>query len=311
LGVTMWARALRWAAAVVVLSLAGCGKPANPKIDAIATDRASAICAAVDTAAEIKNLVFEQAAKQTAASNRLALAQLAKQATLRIEAPLLDSYDDDTRKTTCSGHMHVALPPGAVRNLGDTSDLTAMVKYTAQPTSDHLSTTYQVSGAEDLISGIAGADISDWAAHLQPNGMPAEGAPVPAMVRTAPAAGAPPALPANSGIRLAPGTPQPAGPARQAVASAPSPPPGPAGQFPQMPRCQWAHTYADRMICSDPALEAEDRRIAALYRRALAADSTGEVRRVAQSERAQREGCQDRDCILEWFKQREADLSSE
>ena len=97
-----------WASGfVIALALAACGP--RVKTDTLSNDRAAALCAAMDTAAEIKNLVFEQAEKQTPASNRLALTQLAKQANLRIEAPLLDSYDDDTRKTTCSGQLHLAL----------------------------------------------------------------------------------------------------------------------------------------------------------------------------------------------------------
>jgi len=310
-----------WASGVAIaLALAACGP--RVKTDTLSNDRAAALCAAMDTAAEIKNLVFEQAEKQTAASNRLALTQLAKQANLRIEAPLLDSYDDDSRKTTCSGELHLALPAGAVRNLGDTSDLTASVKYSAQPTPDHLGMSYQVTGADVLISGVAGADITDWASKLQPNGMPAEGAPVP-VGAPAPESAAPPQpvagvtpVPAiqvpTASIPLQAGgpTPRPTVTAKRAQPIAGPPSPAYAGLGPPLlPRCRWAHSYADRTICGDPSLEAEDRRIAALYRAALAQDDTGEVRRVAQSERAARQGCQDRDCILEWFRQREADLS--
>ncbi len=292
----------------LALVLAACEqKPA--RIDPLAADRASALCAAMDTAAEIKTVFFDQAEKQTAASNRLALSQLAKQASLRIEAPLLDSYDEGARKTTCSGQLHVSLPAGAVRNLGDTSDLTTAIKYSAEPASDHIGTNYKVTGADTLISGIAGADISDWAAHLTPAGMPAEGAPVPAVVSAAPPAPivslpsqTPPAAPASKSVIIAK---RPASPA----ASLPSVATRGFADLPPMPRCRWARSYADRTICGDPALEAEDRRIGALYRSALASDDTGEVRRVAQSERAIREGCQDRDCIVEWFRQREADLS--
>ncbi len=306
-----------WASGfVIALALAACGP--RVKTDTLANDRAAALCSAMDTAAEIKNLVFEQAEKQTPASNRLALTQLAKQANLRIEAPLLDSYDEDSRKTTCSGQLHLALPAGAVRNLGDTSDLTASVKYSAQPTPDRLGMTYQVSGADVLISGVAGADITEWASRLQPNGMPAEGAPVP-VGAPAPESAAPPQ--AVAGVTPVPaiqvpttpgaGGTRPVATTKRAppIAGAP-PPPAYAGLGPPLlPRCRWARSYADRTICGDPVLEAEDRRIAALYRAALAQDDTGEVRRVAQSERAARQGCQDRDCILEWFKQREADLS--
>jgi len=315
-----WSRALgltnrAWALGLVIaIALAACGP--KVKTDTLANDRAASLCAAMDTAAEVKNLIFEQAEKQTAASNRLALTQLAKQANLRIEAPLLDSYDDDSKKTTCSGELHLALPAGAVRNLGDTSDLTASVKYAAQPTPDHIGMVYQVSGADVLISGVAGADITDWASRLQPNGMPAEGAPVP-VGAPAPESAAPPQ--AVAGVTPIPAiqvptTPiptQPGAPAKRAPPIAASPPASYASLGPPLPpRCRWARSYADRTICGDRSLEAEDRRIAALYRAALAQDDTGEVLRVAQSERAAREGCQDRDCILEWFRQREADLSS-
>ena len=84
----------------LALVLAACG-PAI-KTDALNTDRGSAICAAMDTAAEVKNRIFDQAEKLTPASNRLALSQLAKQADLRIQAPLLDAYDAGARKTLCS-----------------------------------------------------------------------------------------------------------------------------------------------------------------------------------------------------------------
>jgi hypothetical protein len=299
-----------FAAAGVAFALAGCGP--RVKTDVLSNDRASALCAAMETAAKIKDLVFQRAVKQTPASNRLALAQLAKQSTVRIEAPLLDSYDDDAKQTKCSGQLHVTLPPGAVRNLGDTSDLTAAIKYSAQPTPDHFSTDYQVTGADDLISGIAGADITEWASKLQPNGMPAEGAPIP-VGTPAPESAAPQSAPST--VAAAPATSVFSVARPLAVAKHPptaSLPPS-AAAAPYGPallaRCRWARSYADRTICGDPALEAEDRRIQRLYRNALAEDSTGEVRRIAQSELGAREGCQDRDCIEEWFKQREADLS--
>jgi hypothetical protein len=296
----------------LTLCLGAC-EPKTTRVDPIAADRASALCAAMDTAAEVKAVIFDLAEKQTAASNRLALTQLAKQANVLIEAPLLDSYDADSKTTICSGQLHISLPAGAVRNLGDTNDLTKPIKYSAAPANDHISVAYKVIGADTLISGIAGADISDWASRLTPAGMPAEGAPAPATVSAA----APPYAPPPEPIMSLPSQTSPA-PAAKSVVTAKRPPPktdlpsamaNGFADLPPMPRCRWARSYADRMICGDPALEAEDRRIGALYRLALANDATGEVRRVAQSERAAREGCQDRDCILEWFRQREADLS--
>jgi hypothetical protein len=262
----------------------------------------------METAAKVKDTVFEQAAKQTSAANRLALGALARQALLRIEAPLLDSYDAVSKKTNCSGQVHVTLPGGAVRNLGDTSDLTTAIKFSAQPATDHIGVNYQVTGADNLISGIAGADITDWAAKLQPNGMPAEGAPVPAAAPAPapPVSAAPPVIATVGAPPTSPFTP----PRPTVLSKRPQVAPPPVGlDLPPLPRCRWARSYADRTICSDPALEAEDRRILALYRAAMAQDPTGEVRRVGQSERAAREGCQDRECIREWFHQREADLS--
>lgn len=289
----MGAAKRKWAvaAASAMLALAGCGP--KVKTSGINTDQASALCAAMDTSAAVKGLVFDAAQKQTAPANRLALGQLAKQASLRIERPLLDSYDEDTRKTTCSGQLHLNLPPGAVRNLGDTSDLTASIKYSAEPSGSG-GLDYQLTGAEALTSGIAGADISAWASQLQPAGMPVEGAPVPAAAPGAqPTASMGPAMQPPATPVAAPTTAPPRGPTRTAES-------GP---------CRNARTWADHVICSDPELYAEDRHVAALYREALASDPTGEVRRVYQAERPVRDGCQDRECIVEWFKQREADLS--
>ena len=292
----------------IALALAACGP--GVKTPALNTDQASALCAALDTAAQVKDLIFDQAEKQTPASNRLALTQLAKQASLRIASPLLDSYDEDAKKTNCSGTLHLTLPAGAVRNLGDTSDLTANIKYSSQPASDHIGVTYQVSGADTLISGVAGADITDWAARLAPNGMPAEGAPVPASAPAPVSAAPPPIAAVEAPVAVTPAPQRPLGLGRRLPPVEYGGRPAPFGYGPPpLPRCQWARSYADRTICNDPALEAEDRRIQALFRAALANDDTGEVRRTAQSERGAREGCQDRECIEEWFRQREADLS--
>ena len=295
-----WAAAV--AAASLVLGLSGCG----PGVDSGANQNrtlANAICASPDTAAAIRDYIFASAEMQTAAGNRLALTQLAKQAALRIDIPALVNYDDLTRRTTCQGQLHLILPTGAVRNLGDSGDIVVDVKYTAQQGAEDAGMTYKVIGAENVISGIAAADISAWAARAQSSGMPTEPAPEPAV-----AASANPRPPAPAPAALAAAPPPVQMAKRPPTANLETPPPARYGP-PPLPRCRWARSYADRTICGDPALEAEDRRVQRLFRAALADDDTGEVRHTAQSEHFEREGCQDRDCIVQWFKQREADLS--
>ena len=284
-------------AASLALGLGGCGPGVDPGANQNRT-LANAICASPDTAAAIRDYIFASAEMQTAASNRLALTQLAKQAALRIDVPSLVNYDDLTRRTTCQGQLHLILPTGAVRNLGDSGDIVVDVKYTAQQGAEDAGMTYKVTGAENVISGVAAADISAWAARAQSSGMPAEAAPEPAVAASASPRSAAPAAPPGP-VEMA---------KRPPTANLEAPPRAGYGP-PPLPRCRWARSYADRTICGDPALEAEDRRIQRLFRAALAEDNTGEVRRTAQSEHFEREGCQDRDCIVQWFKQREADLS--
>ena len=298
----------RIALAGLALALTACGPGFNTGADQNRT-LGTAICASPDTAAAVRDMIFADAEKQTNPANRLALTQLAKQAALRIDLPALVSYDDTSRRTTCQGQLHLILPTGAVRNLGDAGDIVLDAKYTAQPANDDTGMNYKVIGAESVVSGIAAADISDWAAKLQAGATMRETPP--------PAAPAPSAAPrpatvaaAATPAKPAPTSPQPAPEAKRPAMAGLAPlAPAPGFGPPLVPRCGWARSYADRTICGDPVLEAEDRRIQRMFRAALAQDDTGEVRRTAQSERGDREGCQDRDCIMQWFRQREADLS--
>jgi hypothetical protein len=118
---------------------------------------------------ELKKIVFEQAEKQAAGPTKLALPDLAKDSTVRVELPVLDSYDKDTEKTTCAGALHIVLPEGAVKAVGGGQDLSARVKYTTQPAADGSGTVYELLGGDDLIGGLAGADLSDWAARFEPH----------------------------------------------------------------------------------------------------------------------------------------------
>jgi hypothetical protein len=145
--------------------LAACGQqapaPAAPPSHA-------ALCASPATIAEVKAIVFENAAKAAAGNNKLALPDLAQQTTATLQMPVLDSFDSQTQKTSCAGQLHLSLPTGAVTAMGGAQDLTADIKYTAQPAADGSGTVYSVLGAGDIIQGLSEADLSVWAQRLQP-----------------------------------------------------------------------------------------------------------------------------------------------
>jgi hypothetical protein len=128
----------------------------------------AALCADPATVKEIKKIVFDNAAKQAVGDNLLALPDLAKQTTAALDVNVLDSFNADTKKTSCTGQFHLMLPQGVVAGVGGAQDLTAQIRYTVQPAADASGTVYSVMGADDLIQGLASANFSQGATHLQP-----------------------------------------------------------------------------------------------------------------------------------------------
>ncbi len=202
-------------AAASGLAVTGCSRrpvAANP----------AAICAARDSAERLKQALFQRAASDQFGHNRSAMPKLVQQSRLRLKYPLLDAYDRDTQRATCSATVVVRLP-GGVLNPGATEP-SSQVHYTLQPMADGSGLHFDMTGGDEVVSGIAEADASRWAAA---NGL----APTVAVAQAAPGlevvgAGRPAApAPVLAGAPT-PGPPKPPAPPRLvAVAAQPAAPP--------------------------------------------------------------------------------------
>jgi hypothetical protein len=117
------------------------------------------VCASAETLGRIRQALFEQAASQASSETRYALEELKPQVQARLVRPLVESYDHDTRKTTCTADLDVWLPAG----VASPRELQGAIRYDAQPTADGRDVAFEVSGEETLAARIAGADLSVWA----------------------------------------------------------------------------------------------------------------------------------------------------
>jgi uncharacterized protein len=142
-------------------------------------------------------------------------------------------------------------------------------------------------------------------------------APAPAPVPRVAAVPAPSA-PAAQVSKAGPATPAPArptpAPAREQVATAPAvneSAPQPRRTSPSF-NCALARSTTEKLICGDEELARLDRDLGALHQRAKqAAPDRRAFQRNSDAEWQQREDtCRDRECLLRWYAQRRAELST-
>ena len=117
------------------------------------------VCASDSTLGRVKHAVFDQAAMQASSQTRYALDKLSQDVQAKLVRPLVESYDHDTHKTSCTADLEVWLPPG----VQSPRELKSAIRYDSQPTADGRDVVFNVSGLEQVASGVAGADLGAWA----------------------------------------------------------------------------------------------------------------------------------------------------
>ncbi len=253
------------------IGLIGCGQKAL----APPTSHA-ALCADQATLEQIKKIIFDNAVKTASGDNKLALPGLGAQTKISIGLPVLDGFDEQTQRTSCSGQLQLTFPPGAVKALGNNQDLSADIKYTAQPAADQSGIVYSVLGGDDLIQGIASADLSQWTTRVEP------------------AAGA---VAASSSALPMP---------TQAT-----PPTDPSPLQQTSFDCSKARSFAETTVCHDPELAALDRKLYPRYQNALAHDTDGSAQTAGRAALHALEACETHDCIFNWYSDRLAALDED
>lgn len=236
-------------------------------------------CASSAAYERLKRLVFREAAR-AGHSDPANFDTLATNSVVRMENPVVESRDEALGITTCAGRFVIELPPGAERGFGGERRLIADVRYTAQAAADGSGLVYRLSGAEPIISRLAGFDLG----------------------RQAPPIALPPPP-----QQVEPQLPSPVPAEREGgIDARPAPEPVRAAPRPSF-SCAAARTRSERMVCSSGALAASDRAMASLYHSALA-DADGRQRRALTRTRdrflAYRERCPNEACIAEAYQGR-------
>ena len=297
-------------AALGLVTLTGCDA-ATPKVpgadqrsakDTLANARRlKRACGSAETYDRLKAFAFDEAAKISRGGSPL-LDRIAANATVRMENPVAKSRDEALDVTVCEGHLVLDLPPGLVDAFDGDRRLEADVEYAAQAAVDGSGLVYQMQGAEPIIYRLAALTLPGGRSPTQmasPASAPAPIAHVPP-IEQAPVAQAP--APAQAPVQAPVQAPQPA----PVVAEAATTPARPSF------RCKSARSRVERMICAQPSLAAQDRRMSSAFYAALASGD-GETRAQLRASRDRflraRDGCGDAACVARSYDARVAEIA--
>lgn len=167
---------------LLCLALAGCNKGST----AVAAAGSANPCADAETFTNIKSIIFDNAANADDPEDKLIVPELATQSEFTVSRPVVDELDKAIGRTTCSGRAEITFPTTATTVIG-ASTAAAEIRFSVQGAADGSGVVYTVFGAEDLIGGIAAADLRSWARQAVP-APPAEGRGPTAQVAAAAAA---------------------------------------------------------------------------------------------------------------------------
>lgn len=315
-------------AALLATSLGGCGltEPKNPAADERSAKdklanarRLKRACGSAETYDRLKAFAFDEATKIRRGSSPM-LDAIATGVTVRMENPVAKSRDEELDVTVCEGHLIFDLPPGLSDAFDGDRRLEADVEYAAQAAVDGSGLVYQMQGAEPLIYRLAALGLRDDAAGAGPQvasaSVPASTPAEPSATPTAIAA-APPPAPVPPRVAAPPSASRPT----PRLAPRPAPPPPRAEVVEERPRpvavarpafnCRVARGRVERMICADPGLAGQDRRMSSAFYAALARGD-GEVRAALRGSRDRwlgfRNRCPTAACVSQAYEDRMAEI---
>lgn len=249
------------------------------------TTRLRRACASQATYDRLKELAFDEAIRIRGGEGAV-LESVATASVVRMEQPVVKSRDEELNVTVCTGRFVLELPPGVESAFNGERRLTANIEYAAQAALDGSGLVYRMNGAEPIIYRLATVGG----------------------VRTAQAA--PPPVPDPSPtVSARPAAPPPASPPQPAPATPPAAPEARPTQAAARPSfdCRRAGSRSERMVCSNAALAARDRRMASQFYSALAG-ANSRTRRALRTSRDQflayRERCGSAACVAQAYQDR-------
>ena len=154
------------------MALSGCSKlkqndPGEVRHERVEAKRQQDACASPNAYDRLKGLLFDRAIAAHQ-GDRAALDSLADYSFVRMEAPVVKSWDAALDLTRCSGRLILEVPAGARQAFGGEQHLHADIDYSAQAAADGNGFVYQMKGAEPIVEQLAAFNLDSRAYRPPP-----------------------------------------------------------------------------------------------------------------------------------------------
>jgi len=165
------------------VALGGCTKLKQNDPGEVSKERAEAkrqqdACASATAYDRLKGLLFDQAIAERD-GDRSRLDTLADYSFVRMEAPVVKSWDPALDVTQCSGRLVLEVPARARQAFDGEQHLGADIEYSAQAAADGKGFVYQMKGAEPEVAQLAAFNLDSSAYRPPPAIDDAQGEPQP------------------------------------------------------------------------------------------------------------------------------------
>jgi hypothetical protein len=302
------------AAAAVSLRPDKSNDAARPTL-ANAIDERNKRCASQTTYAAIQRELFQQAA-ETRGSDEAAFGQISNYSFVRMERPVVRSFDEELSTLRCSGKLVLQLPRG-IAVVGGRQALVADVDYVLQPAADGSGDVVMLEGQAPITVPLATLARSGSYTELVATRSAAELSQVAA---SAAATAPPPHIHPDGAAgtldaRLRPI--QPVSPAAAKVAVVVAKPPAAAKRAARSSKpsfnCRYARTRGEIAVCSDVGLASLDRRMASNYFRAVGSADAAQREALRTTRNAflrKRDRCASPACVAASYEDRIGEIGA-
>ncbi len=288
-------------------------------------------CASQRTYGAIQQELFRQAA-ETRGSDEAAFGQISNYSIVRMEQPLVRSFDKELGTVRCSGKLILQLPRG-IAVVGGRQALAAEIDYVLQPAADGSGDVVMLEGEDPITVPLA--TLARSGSHAELVGRPASPAAVEVASASVPTSSEPivrrplpmPTTAAETRLRRpAPTISRPASsvskpqPATAVDARLPrSSQPASDVAKPSSARvkpsfnCRYAHTRGEVSVCRDAGLATLDRRMAGDYYRAVASANASQREALRVSRNAflrKRDRCSTEACMSASYQERMSEIGT-
>jgi uncharacterized protein YecT (DUF1311 family) len=276
-----------------------------------ATDERNKRCASQKTYAAIQRELFRQAA-ETRGSDEAAFGQISNYSIVRMEQPVVRSFDEELAMLRCAGKLILQLPRG-IAVVGGRQALTAEIDYVLQPAADGTGDVVMLEGQAPITIPLAtlarNGSYSDLTTGPAPSQPTASSVPLARTPSTRPSLPSPASTVQPRPAQPAPGVRTPVVVARPlSVTAKPK-----SGSASPSFNCRYARTRGEISVCRDAELASLDRRMASQYYRAVGSANAGQREALRTSRNAflrKRDRCTSSSCVSAAYKERIGEIGA-